>query len=308
MFAMELHDNDGKRKSTAVDTLPPICGGALVTSIVMYPADVVRPICMSNPGTGAGAALKGFVEAHGVMGFVKQGLVAEVTRASISRAIKFFMQPIVHRGMFGKPETQGSPVTKGLAGAIGTVPEVIAISPLENIKLAAQLDKEGKFSGSADIAKHILKTRGFSGLMIGYAGMQVRQCLWTGGFFLTLDVYKGGIASVVSNKLAQDVLSGFAAGATGTALNCWTDVCRSIVQKKALADTFDPSIPRPSALAPYNPGPFFGTASELMAERGIGGLYAGVGPKMIHLGGSGAILAVLMPRFKVMWFDMMGLE
>merc|ERR1740120_93287 len=308
MFAMELHDNDGKRKSTAVDTLPPVCGAAFVTSIVMYPVDVVRAICMSNPGTGAGAALSGFLQAHGVMGFVKQGLVAEVTRASVSRAIKFFMQPIVHKAIYNKPETQGTPISKGMAGAIGTVPEVIAISPLENIKLAAQLDKEGRFSGSGDIAKHILKTRGFGGLMIGYAGMQVRQCLWTGGFFLTLDVYKSASASVVSNKLAQDVLSGFAAGATGTALNCWTDVCRSIVQKKALADTFDPSIPRPSALAPYNPGPFFGEAAKLMAERGIGGLYAGVGPKMIHLGGSGAILAVLMPRFKVMWFDMMGLE
>ena len=30
----------------------------------------------------------------------------------------------------------------------------------------------------------------------------------------------------------------------------------------------------------------------------MGGLYAGVGPKMVHLGGRGAILAVLMPRFK----------
>merc|ERR1712232_1380918 len=162
----------------------------------------------------------------------------------------------VHKSLYGKPETQGSAVTKGLAGAIGTVPEVIAISPLENIKLAAQLDKDGKFKGSADIAKHILKTRGFSGLMIGYAGMQVRQCLWTGGFFLTLDVYKGAVAGVVSNKLCQDVLSGFMAGATGTALNCWTDVCRSVVQKKALAATFDPSIPRPSAIEAYLPGPF----------------------------------------------------
>mmetsp|Transcript_10979 Transcript_10979/g.34876 ORF Transcript_10979/g.34876 Transcript_10979/m.34876 type:complete len:303 (+) Transcript_10979:86-994(+) len=297
----------GKRKAGSLDTLPPICGGALVTSVVMYPVDVVRAICMANPGTGAGAALKGFLEAHGVMGFVKQGLVAEVTRASISRAIKFFMQPIVHKGIYGKPETQGTPVSKGLAGAIGTVPEVFAISPLENIKLAAQLDKEGKFKGSADIAKHIMKTRGFGGLMIGYAGMQVRQCLWTGGFFLTLDVYKGAVASVVSNKLAQDVLSGFAAGATGTAMNCWTDVCRSIVQKKALAETFDPSIPRPGPLTPYNPAPFFAEAAELGKTRGLGGLYAGVGPKMVHLGGSGAILAVLMPRFKAMWFDAMGL-
>merc|ERR1719510_2450998 len=249
----------------------------------------------------------GFVEAHGVMGFVKQGLVAEVTRASISRAVKFFMQPVVHRAMYGKPETQGTPFSKGLAGAIGTIPEVLAISPLENIKLAAQLDKEGRFKGSADIAKHILKTRGFNGLMIGYAGMQVRQFLWTGGFFLTLDFYKSNLATVVTNKLAQDVISGFAAGATGTALNCWTDVCRSVVQKQALASTFDPAAPRPSALAPLNPGPFFATAGEIFVQRGITGLYSGVGPKMVHLGGSGAILAVLMPRFKTMWFDTMGL-
>merc|ERR1712060_264037 len=105
----------------------------------------------------------------------------------------------------------------------------------------------------------------------------------------------------------QDVLSGFAAGATGTALCCWCDVCRSVVQKRALADTFDPKIPRPGVLEPLNPGPFFATAGQLMSERGLAGLYSGVGPKMVHLGGSGAILAVLMPRFKTMWFDTMGL-
>jgi len=250
----------------------------------------------------------GFLKAHGMMGFVKQGLVAEVTRASISRAIKFFMQPIVHKSIYGKPETQGTPISKGLAGAIGTVPEVLAISPLENIKLAAQLDKEGKFKGAADIAGHIMRTRGLNGFMIGYAGMQVRQMLWTGGFFLTLDWYKGHVKGVVSNNLACDVISGFAAGATGTAFNCWTDVCRSIVQKKALADSFDPAIPRPSLMTIYSPGPFFAEACALAASKGIGGLYAGVGPKMIHLGGSGAILAVLMPRFKRMYFDMMGIE
>jgi len=194
------------------------------------------------------------------------------------------------------------------SAVITDIPEVIAISPLENIKLAAQLDKEGRFKGSADIARHILKTRGFSGLMTGYAGMQVRQCLWTGGFFLTLDEYKRVCKTVIPSPLAQDVVAGFCAGATGTLINCWTDVCRSVIQKKALADTFDPSIPRPSALSPYNPGPFFGQAAELMSTKGIGGLYAGVGPKMVHLGGSGAILAVLMPRFKTMYFDAMGIQ
>merc|ERR1719183_266786 len=194
------------------------------------------------------------------------------------------MPPIVHKSLYGKPETQGTAVSKGLAGAIGTVPEVIAISPLENIKLAAQLDKEGKFKGSADIAKHIVRTRGLNGFMIGYGGMQVRQCLWTGGFFLTLDWYKGNVKTVVSNNLACNVLSGFAAGATGTAFNCWTDVCRTVVQKNALADTFDASIPKPSALSAYSPGPFLAQVAKIGGEKGFGGLYAGVGPKMVHLG------------------------
>ena len=30
----------------------------------------------------------------------------------------------VHKSLYGKPETKGTPVSKGLAGAIGTVPEV----------------------------------------------------------------------------------------------------------------------------------------------------------------------------------------
>merc|ERR1711953_198098 len=104
----------------------------------------------------------------------------------ISRGVKFFMFPIVHKGVYGVPDTKGTPVSKGIAGALATIPEVFAISPLENIKLAAQLDKEGRFSGSADITRHIMKTRGFNGLMTGYAGMQIRQMLWTGGFFMTL--------------------------------------------------------------------------------------------------------------------------
>merc|ERR550514_1625614 len=115
---------------------------------------------------------------------------------------------------------------------------------------------------------------------------------------MTLDFYKDKVKMVGVTGLPADILSGFGAGATGVLLNCWTDVCRSIVQKEALAATFDPSIPRPSALSPYNPGPFFAEAGKLFAARGIGGLYAGVGPKMVHLGGGGALLAVLMPRFK----------
>lgn len=286
----------------AMQTLPPVTGAAFVTSIVMYPADVVRAICMANPGTGPVTAVKGFVGTHGLKGFVQQGLAAEVTRASFSRMIKFWAQPIVHKKLFGKPETKGSPITKGLAGALATIPEVIVISPLENLKLAEQLDTEKRFKGMADVSKHIMKTRGASFFYCGYVGMQIRQCLWTGGFFLSLDVFKGAAASATSNQLACDIMGGFGAGVFGTTLNCWTDVCRSVIQKEAIADTFKPEVKAPSTWdACLNPATFFNQASKIYGAKGIGGLYSGYGIKCVHLGGSGAILAVLMPRFKQMW-------
>jgi len=290
------------QKQSSFATLPPVTCAAVVTSITMYPADVIRAICMSNPGTGPITAVQGFLSTHGVKGFVQQGLAAEITRASFSRVIKFWLQPIAHQSMFGRPEGKGNPVTKGTAGAIATIPEVIIISPLENLKLAEQLDTQKRFNGMMDTFKHITKTRGIAGLYTGYIGMQIRQCMWTGGFFLSLDVFKGAASSATSNKLAQDVLGGFFAGAFGTCLNCWTDVCRSVIQKNAIEATFKPDAPVPSAFdMVLNPVPFFSQANKIFAERGIGGLYSGFGIKCVHLGGSGAILAVLMPRFKAMF-------
>merc|ERR1719335_895954 len=179
------------------------------------------------------------------------------------------MQPVCHRVIFGKPEKQGTPLTKGLSGAAGTFPEVFAISMFENFKLAEQLDKEKKFKSLPAVAQHLARTRGvFGGFYIGYFGMQIRQCLWTGTFFLTLDVYKGVMGQVTSNKLIGDIGSGFCAGASGVAMNCWTDVVRSVIQKKAVADTFNPEIKAPNALTHFSPGPFFKEAANVMGERG----------------------------------------
>jgi len=301
-------NNAGKRKSVATDTLAPTFAGAAVMSVVMYPVDVVRALCMSNPGLGAKDALSGFLKTHGVIGFVKQGMAVEVFRSSLARGIKFWVQPIANKKLLsmGFADNYG---TKGLSGVLATFPEVAVISSMENIKLAQQLDKDKRFSGAADVTKHLLKTRGFfGGLYCGYFGMQIRQCLFTGGTFLTIDMCKDMVrAGGVSNGLAVDVVAGFMSGVFGVGLNCWTDVVRSVIQKKQIQASFDPSIPRPPALEPLNPVPFFKEAGSIFATRGMGGLYAGVGPKMVHLGLGNSILFVLMPRFKTMWFDYKGL-
>ena len=296
------------KKGGPFDALPPVTAAAVSVAVLMYPVDIVRALVMAQSGAsraGVGELVGGFYKTHGVAGFVKQGLGPEMIRATFSRAIKFWLQPITHLSVFGKKQSDGNAITKGLAGSIATIPEVLAISPFENAKLAAQLDKEKRFKGSADVLAHLYRTRGIQGLYIGYFGMQIRQALWTGGFFLSLDVFRNYSESVFGKKtVLADTMAGFGAGVFGTALNTWTDVVRTQIQKQAIADTFDTKIQRPSFGMGYiisGPVSVANTASNIYTARGLSGLYAGFLVKSFYLGGSGALLSVLVPRFKAAW-------
>jgi solute carrier family 25 2-oxodicarboxylate transporter 21 len=177
----------------------------------MYPIDVTRAKVMSNPGKHSPvSAFNSFLSKHGMIGFVKKGMLTEVAGSSMARGMKFYMQPIIHQRVFGKDADLGTPLTKSFSGFLAVFPEILAISPLENVKIAQQLDKKKRFKGSADVIRHLVKTRGvFGGLYVGYFGMQLRQCLWTGGFFLALDFNKDQIRSTgyVTNNLAVVSLS-----------------------------------------------------------------------------------------------------
>lgn len=297
------------RKATKTDHFPPVAVGAITTSTIMYPVDVLRGICMANPGTGTFAAYRSFLNAHGYIGFLKQGLVAEITIKSLARTGAFWLQPIFHEVLFRKPERHGTPLTKGVSGMAGTFPPMVLIAVFENFKLAAQLDREKKFKGSYDVARHLVKTRGvFGGFYIGYVGMQLRNCLGYAGFFLSVDVFKCIIKNDHIPEMLCDGISGFFAGCVGAVLNCWADVGRSVVQKRAVAETFDLTIPRPSAFNNLNPVPFFAEVANIFSSMGIRGLYSGILPKMIHMSGSFTLMAIVMPRFKRAWFEFNDIE
>jgi len=299
-----------KRKAGALDQLPPSFGMSMVVAATMYPVDVVRAQCMANPGMGAGTAFKSFVAAHGYTGFITQGLGAELMRGGIARTIKFWIWPVAHKSLYGKPLKDGNPISKGVAGALATFPEVIFISPLENMKLCAQLDAEGKFKGAADIASHLVKSRGvIGGLYIGYLGMQFRQVLFTGGSLGTMDMFKQGFKDAgVSNQLACDTLGGFASGIVGVALNCWAEVTRTIIQKQVVADTFKPEVKAPPVSDVINPVILFKKVGEIISTKGFAGLYAGFLPKCMHLGGTMALVGVMLPRFNAAYFNFMNIE
>ena len=297
-----------RKEASAFSTLPPVTAAAMTVAFTMYPVDIVRALVMSQASgqrAGVPELVSNFYKAHGAAGFIKQGLGAEMARATVARVIKFWLQPVAHKAIYGKMQSEGTAVSKGLAGAAATFPEVLAISPFENVKLAQQLDKEKRFKGTGDVFAHLYRTRGLPGLYTGYFGMQIRQMLWTGGFFFSLDLFKARSERFFgTGSVAADTVAGFAAGVFGTMINCWTDVVRTGIQKQAIAETFNPAIARPVFGPAYmlsGVSAVAGTAASIYANRGIRGLYSGFLIKSIYLGGSGALLAILMPRFKTWW-------
>jgi solute carrier family 25 2-oxodicarboxylate transporter 21 len=202
--------------------------------------------------------------------------------------------------MFGTPETKGTVGTKAIAAAVASLPEGFTIQPIEVSKIALQLDKEKKYNNKAGaVIKDILAKRGWTGLFIGYFGIQYRQTSWTAAYFATLQFFTEGSANVLPAdwKMTQNLVGGFAAGMFGAIFNTPGDVIRSSQQKLVMAQT---PVRHPFSVGLLASGvtDFFKMGGQIYSTKGLGGLYSGFGFKALHLGGSGALLAMLIPMFK----------
>lgn len=270
----------------------------------MYPVDVARALKMSSAG-GPPISLTEHYKTHGVKGFVSQGVVPELVKSSSMRVSKFFFFPQFCSLFWSKAPGKCSPVEKGLAGAVATVPEILLISPIEVAKIGLQLDRENKFkNNSIDFAKHIYKTKGFAGLYSGWAGMQWRQSWWTGMYFATLASWKSALDPAVRRVGGGDALSnlvsGFLAGVFASIPNAPGDVVRSVVQKKLFQDSERVA----KGISMGGVLEHVAVAREIVAAKGLTGLYAGFGFKALHLGGSGALMAMFVPIFA----NLMGIK
>lgn len=264
----------------------------------MYPVDVIRALKMAS-ASGSGATLSNFVKTHGVRGFFAQGVIPEIGRASMMRVSKFFFFPKLCSAFYGKTVKECSAVEKAFAGALSTLPEIVMISPFEVSKVALQLDEANKFqNNTTKFLRHTIKTRGWSSVYSGWAGMQYRQCSWTAVFFSSLLWYRAkakGLCEKANIPLSVgNLIGGFCAGVSGVFVNCPGDVVRTVVQKRGFAD---PSRPL-HGIGWKSIAEHATVAHEIFVSRGIRGLYAGFGVKCFHLGCSGALMTFFIPVFQ----------
>ena len=116
-----------------------------------YPVDLVRALKMSSAAegnVGVGTLVRNFHAAHGMKGFVTQGVGPEMLRATYMRVSKFFLFPIMHRAMYDKEPSQGSMGTKMAAAIVCSLPEGASIAPIETAKIAIQLDTKNAYKNS----------------------------------------------------------------------------------------------------------------------------------------------------------------
>jgi solute carrier family 25 2-oxodicarboxylate transporter 21 len=283
-------------------SLLPLGASSFTVAVVCYPVDVLRALKMSGAG-GQGVTPAQFYAKYGLRGFFGQGMGPEVTRATVMRVSKFFFNPVVANALYGKKPSECTIPQKILCGALATFPEILAISPFEVAKLGLQTDTKNVFKNNMfDFMKHQYRAHGVSGLYTGWAGMQARQSIFTGVFFGSVATYRDFFKDQVgTGPIATKLCGGFCAGVTGAlAGNIPSDVVRSVVQKRGFAD------PKRGAhgISPAGVMEHLVVAKEILASKGIAGLYTGTLFKASYLGAGMAGAIVLIPIFS----EMMGIE
>lgn len=282
-----------------LETLAPISAACAITAVAMYPVDVARALKMASAGAGPGYSMRDFIKTHGIKGAMSQGVLPEVIRATWMRVLKFFFFPITHEAMWNKPTSKGSPLEKGLAGAVAVIPEVFTITTLELAKIGLQTDKTNAYKNSISrLTSSVHAKYGFNGVMAGWQGVQMRQSMWTGVYFATLDSFKrlcsvplNGAKPTPTEANLINFGAGFLAGVAGAICNTPIDVVRTNIQKELLSGNLRAS---PASYA-WNPAMVTTLGREIVMAKGWSALYSGFTMKALHMGGSGAFVALLIP-------------
>ena len=282
----------------------------MASAAVMYPMDVVRALRMASAGDAVYVStpqlLRNFVKAHGVSGLASQGVAPEIARATVMRVVQFFSYPLIHKVLFSTEPAQGTPMTKLASGMLASLPSAMAITPLENAKVALQLDAKGEFNNSMSKAVMHLWRRGALAPYVGFQAIFTRSAVSFGPYIAALPYCQKATVPVAKNALGDNstgqtignLLGGFMAGSLGAAINCPFDLVRTNLQKQAIELAKSPMTTGQIMSLTFSPVAYWSVASQIIATRGVGALYMGLAFKIMHIGGMGAANAMFIPYFK----------
>ena len=172
----------------------------------------------------------------------------------------------------GRPASELEPRLMFAGGLSGLIASWVS-TPFELLKIQMQLHGR-EFSGIRDVASRIVRKRGFSrGIYTGYQINTAREFIFCSTYFGMYEHTKTLYEGVFPSSVAIPVAGG-GAGALAWALSYPLDCVKTHIQGRRLV----------GAVAKDEPAPprSWAVARDLVRSRGIGGLYAGLGPSLLR--------------------------
>ncbi|KAI9296830.1 mitochondrial carrier [Neoconidiobolus thromboides FSU 785] len=256
--------------------------------LVMYPLDVVKTrfqLQVKGAADNYTSIADCFRKIIKNEGFSKlyRGILPPIFVEAPKRAIKFaaFEQfSVFYRNLFNI-EKLTQPLSI-LTGASAGASEAFIVVSFDLVKIRLQ-DKNnaGKYNGTVDCIKKILKEEGPFAFFKGLESTIYRHAFWSGGYFGVIHGVRAALpeAETKQGELARNFVAGAIGGTFGTAINTPFDVVKTRIQN----DT--------AVVRKYNWA--FPALGTVIKEEGFTALYKGFVPKVLRLGPGGGILLVV---------------
>lgn len=265
------------------------CAAGVIGTVFGYPFDVMKTR-MQTAQTSLGATAKSIVQESGVKGFYV-GLMSPLVALTILNtmnftAYNFMCETFQVRGDRSEDgrflRTSSSSFMTGnyaIAGAsVGPLAALIS-TPFELVKTQVQLqrkmqvDPSARPKGSLHMAIEIVREHGPLALFRGHVVNTTREVVFLGTYFMVYehgkDVLQSLLPSLDTNQPSKIAipLAGGIAGAIGWFVSFPLDNVKSNIQGGRIVTGASP----PSMLS---------VARQVLAQKGIRGLYSGVVPSI----------------------------
>eukprot|EP00658_Telonema_sp_P-2_P019655 TRINITY_DN17756_c0_g1_i3.p1 TRINITY_DN17756_c0_g1~~TRINITY_DN17756_c0_g1_i3.p1 ORF type:complete len:298 (+),score=69.28 TRINITY_DN17756_c0_g1_i3:238-1131(+) len=173
-------------------------------------------------------------------------------------------------------EMAPGPRVEFMSGVVAAVPEAIAFTPFQVVKIRLQAKQHlGKYKHTMHALRSIAVEEGGRALFLGLSTTMIRNAVWNGVYFPTMYLCKSYMMHEPGkeNKLwwaGCTLLSGFMGGTLATCFNCPLDVVKSRMQSQ---------ITGTGQALKYR----YTLASLIMIwqQEGFKGLYKGFAPKAV---------------------------
>jgi solute carrier family 25 carnitine/acylcarnitine transporter 20/29 len=177
-------DHSWERK--AKDTASGFVGGA-VQVLVGQPFDLVKVRLQTGQFKSIGEAVTKTLTNEGPLAFYK-GTAAPLFGVGACVSVQFYAFHEAKRQILDRTKASGLTYPQFyLAGATAGLVNTIITSPVEQLRILLQTQKDGRYAGPLDAARKIFATQGLGGIYRGGVVTALRECQAYGVWFLTFE-------------------------------------------------------------------------------------------------------------------------